>query len=150
MTTWIPIALFALTVAFFLVVRLWTRRTRRRYLTAADSSPLIVHVPVASCSPGPVASGSPGPVASGSPGPVGSGTGPSYYPDPGPAPMMAAPEYRSGQRQARTKLRMAILVSLIVVASALYMVLSQDFGTDAEKWAFGSVGTILGYWLSPD
>lgn len=51
---------------------------------------------------------------------------------------------------AQSRLIMAILVSVAVLASALYVVLSQGFGESAEKWAFGSIGTIVGFWMSPD
>jgi hypothetical protein len=51
--------------------------------------------------------------------------------------------------QAQARLIMAIVVSVAILASALYVVLSQRFGDAAEKWAFGSIGTIVGFWLSP-
>ncbi len=43
---------------------------------------------------------------------------------------------------------MPIVISILVLLSALYVVLSGTAYTDAEqKWAFGAIGTLLGYWL---
>lgn len=43
---------------------------------------------------------------------------------------------------------MPVVLSLLVVLSALYVILSKDMYPDAQqKWAFGVVGTILGYWF---
>ena len=40
-----------------------------------------------------------------------------------------------------------VAVSLIVLAGALYVILSNHFEDEQQKWASGSIGTILGYWL---
>lgn len=37
--------------------------------------------------------------------------------------------------------------SFIILVAALFVVLSGKYKTASEKWAFGSLGTILGYWL---
>ena len=42
---------------------------------------------------------------------------------------------------------MSIVVSLAVLGSALYIVLSGGYAEAEQKWAFGAIGTILGYWL---
>ena len=34
-----------------------------------------------------------------------------------------------------------------VLAAALFVILSGRYGDAEAKWAFGVVGTILGYWL---
>ncbi len=39
------------------------------------------------------------------------------------------------------------IFSFIILLSALFVVLSGKYKTASEKWAFGAVGTILGYWL---
>jgi hypothetical protein len=41
---------------------------------------------------------------------------------------------------------MMVVVSLIVLCSALYIILSRKFDDSAEKWAFGMVGSIVGFW----
>ena len=43
---------------------------------------------------------------------------------------------------------MSVLISIVVLGCALYMILSKRYGGEAEKWAFGSVGTIIGFWLN--
>jgi len=45
------------------------------------------------------------------------------------------------------RLVMQIVVSLVVLAAGLYVILSQVFDPDVQKWAFGVVGTVVGYWL---
>ena len=41
-----------------------------------------------------------------------------------------------------------ITISMLVLLSALYIILFKDAHADPQqKWAFGVVGTILGYWL---
>ena len=42
---------------------------------------------------------------------------------------------------------MQIIVSALVLLSALYVILSQNYEADTQKWAFGAVGLIVGYWL---
>lgn len=42
---------------------------------------------------------------------------------------------------------MPIIVSIAVLASSLFIILSKGYEGDEQKWAFGIVGTILGYWL---
>jgi hypothetical protein len=43
----------------------------------------------------------------------------------------------------------SIVVSIAVLAAGLYIILSKGYEADSQKWAFGAVGTILGYWLRP-
>ncbi len=40
-----------------------------------------------------------------------------------------------------------VIISLLLLVCSLFVILSRKFSGDAEKWAFGTVGTILGYWL---
>jgi hypothetical protein len=42
---------------------------------------------------------------------------------------------------------MAMLVSVVVLCAALYVILSNHYGTDTQKWAHGVIGLILGFWL---
>jgi hypothetical protein len=43
---------------------------------------------------------------------------------------------------------MPVVISLLVLLSALFVILSNNNFADAQqKWAFGVVGTILGYWF---
>ena len=39
------------------------------------------------------------------------------------------------------------LVTLSVFVACLYIILSQNYDSDTQKWAFGTLGTILGYVL---
>ena len=40
-----------------------------------------------------------------------------------------------------------IFISFLVLSSALFIVLKDSYSDPAQKWAFGAIGTILGYWL---
>jgi len=44
---------------------------------------------------------------------------------------------------------MRVLISLLVVSLSFYIILSGRFDADNQKWAFGSVGTVIGFWLKP-
>lgn len=40
-----------------------------------------------------------------------------------------------------------VLVSLAVLGVALALIIESKYLDDVEKWAFGVIGVILGYWL---
>jgi len=40
-----------------------------------------------------------------------------------------------------------IAISFIVLGAALYIILSKKYPDDTQKWAFGIIGLIVGYWL---
>jgi hypothetical protein len=56
-------------------------------------------------------------------------------------------ERLEGAYAKRLGLLMPVLVSILVLGSAMYVILSGAYSSEQEKWAFGSIGTILGYWL---
>ena len=39
-----------------------------------------------------------------------------------------------------------IAVSVVVLVAALFIILSKMYADDYNKWAFGMVGLVLGYW----
>jgi len=41
----------------------------------------------------------------------------------------------------------APIVSILVSMASLFIILSKKYKAESEKWAFGSLGTILGFWL---
>jgi hypothetical protein len=41
------------------------------------------------------------------------------------------------------------IVSLAILSCAMFVILSPRFKTPEKHWAFGVIGTILGYWLRP-
>lgn len=48
----------------------------------------------------------------------------------------------------RLRLYVAIAVSGVVLAVALYVILAPSlYQSEHSKWAFGTVGLVLGYWL---
>ena len=42
---------------------------------------------------------------------------------------------------------MQVAISLIVLVAALFIVISKAYEPADKHWAYGSLGTILGYWL---
>jgi hypothetical protein len=44
---------------------------------------------------------------------------------------------------------MAVLVSLAVLGCSLFIILKGSYEGESSKWAFGAIGTIIGYWLRP-
>jgi uncharacterized membrane protein len=40
-----------------------------------------------------------------------------------------------------------MVFSLLVLTAALYVILSRQYEADTQKWAFGMIGLIVGYWL---
>ncbi len=44
---------------------------------------------------------------------------------------------------------MQAVVSTAILGCALYVILSLKYGPQDKHWAYGSEGTILGYWLRP-
>lgn len=48
---------------------------------------------------------------------------------------------------ATAKLVMTFIVTSLVLLCSLFVILAKKY-TDADrKWAYGAIGTILGYWL---
>ena len=51
----------------------------------------------------------------------------------------------AGKRAPRA--RVPVVLSLAVVATALYIVIARPEAADDHKWAYGIMGTVVGYWL---
>lgn len=49
--------------------------------------------------------------------------------------------------EVHVRIAMMVLISLVVLASSLYTIMSGTYPDATQKWAYGSVGTILGFWL---
>jgi hypothetical protein len=52
------------------------------------------------------------------------------------------------RRVTLTRLRVSIGISFTVLLSALYIIIFTET-VESQKWAFGAVGIIMGYWLKP-
>ena len=42
---------------------------------------------------------------------------------------------------------MQIVISIVVLGFSFYVIVTDRFGPDEKHCAFGSVGTVLGFWL---
>lgn len=40
-----------------------------------------------------------------------------------------------------------MIVTLLVLVCALWVILSKQYDSEQQKWAFGVIGIVLGYWL---
>jgi len=45
---------------------------------------------------------------------------------------------------------MTVVVTMIVLAAAIFIVMSDHYSEDARKWAYGAICTIIGFWLRPN
>jgi hypothetical protein len=64
---------------------------------------------------------------------------------PAPAPKKTG---RAPAHYASEQVWMPVIISIIVLLSALFVILSNNtYGDAQQKWAFGVVGTIIGYWF---
>lgn len=52
-----------------------------------------------------------------------------------------------GLSDARLKLAMQIVVSTALLAASLWVLLSKNYDEAYVKWAIGTIGVIVGYWL---
>ena len=42
---------------------------------------------------------------------------------------------------------MQIVTSGVILAAGLWVILSGRYDADAQRWASGAIGTVVGYWL---
>lgn len=42
---------------------------------------------------------------------------------------------------------MQIIITLVILGASLYIILSKKYDADVQKWAYGAIGTVIGYWL---
>ena len=53
----------------------------------------------------------------------------------------------SFSEESKSREIMQIIISLVVLGASLYIILSKKYDNDVQKWAFGAIGTVIGYWL---
>jgi hypothetical protein len=41
----------------------------------------------------------------------------------------------------------SVVVSLLILLANLYVISSRQYGPDDARWAYGSLGTIVGFWV---
>jgi hypothetical protein len=66
--------------------------------------------------------------------------GPSLY----PWPFFVGP---ADQMPAVTREFMQVNISIILLLASLYVILSSKYGPRDKHWAYGIVGTLIGYWF---
>ena len=58
-----------------------------------------------------------------------------------------AKKIKHSQFVEKYKLVTSTIISGLVLLAALYIILAEKNSPESEKWAFGAVGTIIGFWL---
>lgn len=58
----------------------------------------------------------------------------------------AAPGEKASESET-IKLRMQIVVSLTILGAGLWVLLSKNYDEAYIKWAIGTIGIVVGYWL---
>ncbi len=53
----------------------------------------------------------------------------------------------AGAAPDSSKLVVQVVITAILLPSALFVILSRKFHKGSEKWAYGTVATLLGFWL---
>ena len=48
---------------------------------------------------------------------------------------------------SKVRFYVSICLSVLLTFSALYIILSQNFKDPDTKWAYGIVGSMIGYWM---
>jgi hypothetical protein len=51
--------------------------------------------------------------------------------------------------QMDARLLMQISITLILMATCLFMIVSKKYAPKDKHWAFATIGTMLGFWLKP-
>ncbi len=49
--------------------------------------------------------------------------------------------------QKRIRVAATLVVTVTMTAAALYVIVKGGYPDATSKWAFGTVGMVLGYWL---
>lgn len=55
----------------------------------------------------------------------------------------------AARRENSVRLAMQVAVSAVILGAGLRVILSGHSQADAERWAAGAIGTVMGYWLKP-
>jgi hypothetical protein len=64
--------------------------------------------------------------------------------------LRSRPARRNAARgDAPARLVMQIAVSTVILGAGLWVILSGRYDADAQRWASGAIGTVMGYWLKP-
>lgn len=62
----------------------------------------------------------------------------------------APPATLASGRSINIKGLMMVLISILVLCSSLFIIISGNYDEGSQKWAFGAVGSIMGFWLRPE
>jgi hypothetical protein len=58
----------------------------------------------------------------------------------------ARPEFRE-LTQVSTKDIVQVIISVLLVGASVFVILSNRYGEKEQHWAYGTIGTLIGFWL---
>ncbi len=84
----------------------------------------------------------------------GNGYGPSSmreeaaeYRTPHPSRRNPKSPYTMTNAKKVVRLVMSVLISVALVAAGLYVIIVKGYGVETEKWAYGALGLVVGFWV---
>lgn len=72
------------------------------------------------------------------------GTWPLTSAGPQPAPTPPNPELSSGMNYSLTA---QLVISAVLLVAALFVILTKRYPAQDKHWAYGALGTVVGFWL---
>lgn len=70
--------------------------------------------------------------------------GPQQPAPPQPAPPQPNPELSSGMNYPLTA---QLVISAVLLVAALFVILTKRYPAQDKHWAYGALGTVVGFWL---
>jgi anaerobic C4-dicarboxylate transporter len=58
----------------------------------------------------------------------------------------AKPEFRE-LTQVSTKDVVQVIISVLLLAASIFVILSKKYAEKEQHWAYGTIGTLIGFWL---
>ena len=52
------------------------------------------------------------------------------------------------ERDRNVQITVQVVISFLILAAALFLVVSNKFGPRDQRWAYAAAGAVLGFWLS--
>lgn len=49
--------------------------------------------------------------------------------------------------QVSTKDVVQVIISVLLLAASVFVILSKSYGEKEQHWAYGTIGTLIGFWL---
>jgi hypothetical protein len=64
-----------------------------------------------------------------------------------PKPSPRRVRFETRLRPNRVRVAMQMVISIVLLAAALFIILSKMYAVEDQRWAYGTVGIVIGFWL---